>query len=498
VRADFNKWWLLPFGILTTLGLIALSIMVSEPSVIGRLSAEVAQRPASESAGAEEAAGEPSEKTSEAVAVSETSEGAATDCSDASTTDYVCYQKRYQALVHDYDVEAAFAELKDEYTTNKFVRSNCHQLTHVIGRAAGELYGGISGAYGRGDPFCTGGYYHGVMEAVVAEVGADKILNEANMLCADLRVQRYSDYHFNCVHGLGHGFMGILENELFESLRTCDVLVDGWERENCYGGVFMENLRAKDNPSHTSEYLKADQPLYPCTDVETKYKNLCYQMQTSYALEAQDNDFAKVFALCATYENNLRPACYQGLGHDAAWQSIGQNIPDVAEPGFTSMMCMLGGGFEARSNCVVGAIKYFTDHYRSDAQARALCGFFDPSLRVVCFGGGGGTSERRGAIPPKADQSVPIPPPAQREAVVPKGMDQPLDQGPNRRFDQGYNQRVEQAPSQHFEQAPSQRLDQAPYGGYYAEPAPVQNLEEGVDYYDAGDVFFDEAYEELE
>lgn len=60
----------------------------------------------------------------------------AADCSGASAGDYACYQQRYQNLVRDSGVETAFDELKDEYGKNGFVRSNCHQLSHVIGRAA--------------------------------------------------------------------------------------------------------------------------------------------------------------------------------------------------------------------------------------------------------------------------------------------------------------------------------------------------------------------------
>ncbi len=113
--------------------------------------------------------------------------------------------------------------------------------------------------------------------------------------------------------------MNIRENDLFESLETCDMLTDGWERERCYGGVFMENVVNRDNPAHPSKYLEADQPLYPCDVVEPRYKNECYQRQTSYVLETQGNDFSRVFDLCATaVEEDFRPSCYQGLGWDAA------------------------------------------------------------------------------------------------------------------------------------------------------------------------------------
>ncbi len=249
MRAGFGKWWLLPWGVLTASALVALGIVVSGPSFLGSSSDEEAAQPAA------------SEQ-----------EAAVTDCSGASKLDFACHQERYRALVLDSGVEAALADLKDERERNGFVRAACHDLTHVIGRTAVELYGDLAGAYSRGDPICSAGYYHGATEPVMAEIGADKVLEEADTVCADLREnQRYSTYHYNCVHGMGHGFMGVYESELFESLHACDALTERWEREHCYNGVFMENLTAMDNPSRPSKYLRADQPLYPCTEVETRY-----------------------------------------------------------------------------------------------------------------------------------------------------------------------------------------------------------------------------------
>src|SRR3712207_429335 len=100
--------------------------------------------------------------------------------------------------------------------------------------------------------------------------------------------------------------MSILQNELFEALKTCDVLADGWERDRCYSGVFMENLMAQDDPSHPSKYLRADQPLYPCTDVASRYKKRCYEMQIQYTLQTQGGDFAKALDLCAGVEDGFR------------------------------------------------------------------------------------------------------------------------------------------------------------------------------------------------
>jgi hypothetical protein len=352
----------LPVGILAASALVTVGIVVFGPSFVGRSSAEVARQAASEP--------------------TETGEAAA-DCSGALATDYACHQGRYRDLVLDSGVEAAFAELKDEYNKNEFVRPGCHQLTHAIGRAAAERYGSIPGAYGRGEHFCGAGYYHGVIEAVTAEIGADRILQEAGTLCAELGEHRkYSVYHEGCAHGLGHGFMGVLDNELFESLETCDALVDGWEREHCYNGVFMENY----DSGHSSKYLDVDLPLYPCTDVEDSYKTQCYQKQTTYALRAQDGDFAKVFDLCEGVEAGFRPACYHGLGRNALEESLRKDVTDAAEAASANVLCALGEDYEARSNCVIGAARYFVLYYHSDEQAKAFCDSLEAeSLRAVCL-----------------------------------------------------------------------------------------------------------------
>src|SRR5919112_1705813 len=203
IGANFNKWWFLPLGILSVSALIAGSIMVFGPSLIGPRVA---------------------------------------DCGGHSANDYSCYQKRYQDLVDNSGVEAAFADLKDEFAKERFVKAACHQLTHDIGRAAANLYGGdVTRTYSQGDDFCGSGYYHGAMESVVANVGAENILDEADNICAGLREQQNKSLnHRNCAHGMGHGFMGLYQSELFESLEGCDVLSNEWERDHCSGGVFME------------------------------------------------------------------------------------------------------------------------------------------------------------------------------------------------------------------------------------------------------------------
>jgi len=93
IGGQFKKWWLLPFGILTTSVLIAAGIIVYPPALLERSSEnDVAHHGEHGPTG---------------------TSGSAPECSDTSTMDHTCYQQRYESLVRVSGVEASFAELKD-------------------------------------------------------------------------------------------------------------------------------------------------------------------------------------------------------------------------------------------------------------------------------------------------------------------------------------------------------------------------------------------------
>jgi hypothetical protein len=161
----------------------------------------------------------------------------------------------------------------------------------------------VAKAYEHGDNFCWSGYYHGVMESVISKIGYQQIRSKLNTICAGISAdQKYSFYHYNCVHGLGHGVMAVNNGELFDALTTCDSLTDSWEQESCFGGVFMENVMSEVNPDHHTKYLKSDDLMYLCNAVDNRYKQQCFLMQTSHALRATSYDFDRV-SPCVTRSN---------------------------------------------------------------------------------------------------------------------------------------------------------------------------------------------------
>lgn len=299
-------------------------------------------------------------------------------CNSANPDGILCLEQQYQTATEKLGVAATFVKLKAAYNTDPAVRSDCHQLTHVIGRTAADILPNVDQAYALGDNFCSSGYYHGVMESIVSKVGLKNLDAKLPTICASIKAQKpYSLAHYNCVHGLGHGIMDVTNSNLFLSLKTCDLLTDSWERQSCYGGVFMENIMDEVNPDHSTIYLKAGQPMYPCTAVAEKYKGQCYLMQTSHALLAAHYDFAQVFSECAAIEPTYVATCDQSLGRDAS----GSSISDVAQ---TKATCMLGPNQQAQTNCIIGAVKDFIYYYHDDHQATSLCLALISPIQAVC------------------------------------------------------------------------------------------------------------------
>ena len=307
------------------------------------------------------------------------------ECSGAESLDVGCFAARYEALTRVAGVEQALSDLAERRETSGYLGSACHQLTHVVGRTAGQIHGGA--AFDRGSDLCASGYYHGVVEAVMINIGADKILEQARGVCAEYREADDRPYlYYNCIHGMGHGFMAVFDSDVFESLSGCDALSDPWEQRHCYGGVFMENLSAILHHSRPSKYLRPAEPLYPCTAVAARYREECYREQTAYALYVRNDDYAAVFRLCRDEaDEDFRAACYEGIGGDATIMSSKYVSGLEEQVGTVRQLCLLGPDHDARASCVAGAVTTIVaDLGGEDRKARALCAVLEPELAEAC------------------------------------------------------------------------------------------------------------------
>ena len=307
----------------------------------------------------------------------DTGPAANSSCIHEGREDFKCYKAYYADLVGKQGVTSAFVDLKARYASSSAVRAECHQITHVLGRTGAKLAGGVGKAFAQGDPMCWSGYYHGVMEEVLRDVGKEALASKINDICTDIPGKaKYSFGYYNCVHGLGHGVMQLFDGDLFASLKACDLLSGEWEQSSCGGGVFMENIMIESRGG-VSQYLKKDDLIYPCNAAPELHKSQCYLMQTSHILEVVKGDFGKVFTACESAEDAYKATCYQSLGRDASGRS-------VSNADQTKAVCMLGLDQFAQENCVIGAVKDFISFYHSDKEANHFCDILEPSLAATC------------------------------------------------------------------------------------------------------------------
>ena len=299
---------------------------------------------------------------------------AVAQCTGARALDFACHERRSLTIAYTAGAPAALRDLDDRMKDNGYLRAACHQLTHRIGRATGATAG--IAAFEAGDPVCGSGYYHGVTEAVMTKLGADAAVRRAATVCAGLPTRgRHSPDQSDCVHGMGHGFMGVLDRDVGASLKGCDALPESWQRRGCYSGVFMENHATAGVAAGRS--LRPDEPLYPCTAVARRYKEQCYERQSTYALFVNNGDFDAVFRLCAQTERGFRGACHRGLGGDVAAETklLGTKPTQASA---RRRLCMLGDSSRARTDCVTGAVDVILrDLDGGPAQLDAFCAAFE-------------------------------------------------------------------------------------------------------------------------
>ena len=97
-------------------------------------------------------------------------------CSGATQT-FSCEKHHVEVITNALGPSIAMNDLKKQYAHTPEVVSDCHQLSHAIGNTAADIYGGnITKAFLVGDSFCWSGYYHGVVERAVENIGAAQFM----------------------------------------------------------------------------------------------------------------------------------------------------------------------------------------------------------------------------------------------------------------------------------------------------------------------------------
>lgn len=240
----------------------------------------------------------------------------------------------------------------------------CHGLAHEIGEQAYEK-DGFEDALRFEYDVCGSGYLHGVIEAYLADVeDLDAVLLT---LCEPGAGK--------CFHGIGHGLMYRSLNDLPGSIALCDRFEARAARVQCYEGVFMENVEV-DPTTHPSEYLKADDPYFPCRNQNDIAEGVCAFYMPRYYLRLYPRAYEDALAYCDTIPEGPRDACIKGVGDSV----MKQNIND---PLWVENFCE-NVDESKRRFCIEGLVSYYIVHHASSSKGLELCELLKEENRASC------------------------------------------------------------------------------------------------------------------
>ncbi|MEI2720160.1 MAG: hypothetical protein V9E87_08435 [Gemmatimonadales bacterium] len=336
--------------------------------------------------------------------------------SDSAEVRRTCLEDYFVGLAANGRTAVALGALAELGKEHEDVERDGHGYTHVIGIRAWAPGGDVSKVFRGCNGLYQSGCYHGVIQSYLTAEGTLDSTRAVTLCDAVAPDVKELWLRFQCVHGLGHGFEMALNWELPAALTRCDWLPNGWDREACYGGAFMENAiasmsggghhvsvralektseanAAMDHSAHsgmagmnhapalgaiTFKMRDSTDALYPCSATEPKYRNACYQLQGGIILASTGGRFGLATAACDKVGTQWRPLCYQSLGTNASGMAVQKNAKAIA-------YCS-NGDPAYQPYCFVGVVKNYIDVTAKPADGIAFCKDVPPGKnRSQCF-----------------------------------------------------------------------------------------------------------------
>lgn len=304
-----------------------------------------------------------------------------------------CIETGLDQLIRTAGTETALTALEVLAKDDPDVLRESHPLVHHVGKRSFAHYGSAPSALSHCTAQFWSGCYHGVLQAYLSSLPQVEPRHLLSLCPVTERIPAYSFSRYNCLHGVGHGITMQFRYDVLKSLAFCDAFPDQWERESCYGGVFMENIVAfqesrRSHDAHATHhrdesapaptpFLNPNDRLYPCSVLHEKYLSACYLMQTSAILTFTNFDFAKAFPLCAEVPAPYQVTCVRSLGRDISGFTM-RHADRV------KALCALGTGSQVL-DCLIGAAKDFMLTDASPEPGLTLCRGVDQVHKPGCY-----------------------------------------------------------------------------------------------------------------
>lgn len=253
-----------------------------------------------------------------------------------------------------------------------------HLVVHQIGFYAYQKFG-AEGILKCKDYFLFA-CYHGVIIEAAGAKGVDAIAQMTDV-CKSSGVR-----FFQCVHAAGHAILAMLDYRLDDSLKTCDQL---YEKEtqfpealsSCHNGAFMENLFGVHDwgkgKAPVRDWLKDDDPYFPCTAFGDKYQRGCWLNQAARIYQMYKGDIEKTAKACEGIGNRTHVEwCFDNLARQLHPLTNGDTTQ-------VPVLCGKLGDYWKEGCIIVNAGAYYSVGGRKESIA--VCDGLQPPAQNVCF-----------------------------------------------------------------------------------------------------------------
>lgn len=298
-------------------------------------------------------------------------------CSKIQGDKIPCYEKHLIPLVDVGGPKLAMGTLMQVANADRDVRGFGHVYAHAIGMHAFEADKNVERTFSSCTDAFQSGCYHGVIEAYFANSGKVDSTSVRDLCMPWSQAGVYGWLRFQCVHGLGHGLTMHYAHNLVNALEGCDLLVESWDRESCYGGAFMENVIDATEPHHgmpgmempeearTFKQIDRNDYNYPCTILAERYLTSCYQNQVSIIMYFDDHKMPAVARDCMKVPERYRYMCFTGFGTDINSFVVGDHEKALA-------LCA-NAPERYREWCIIGVVKNIIDVSAKTADGVSFC-----------------------------------------------------------------------------------------------------------------------------
>lgn len=307
---------------------------------------------------------------------------------DTDCIDFSCFDEYFSGITLEYGPEPALLLLARYQESGKISRSlDDHQLVHRVGRKTAEKFGVNPQAFELCGTNFNYGCQHGFFEYVLGRTNTTK--DAATLICESIDASKPPKSRFYCYHGVGHGVMMARANDIFESVKECDTLVDATAQDGCFQGAFMENVNAGMRGEVKEGIFSETDPLAPCTNVEEKYRHECYINHAGWLMRFFKNDTTEASASCLKAPEAYMSACAQSIGlmvTNPSWQS--SLLPNAVAKNFEDASWAICNLFpEAlRRDCMVGAVDNLVNFDElKGTRVGAFCRRAPTSLAADCW-----------------------------------------------------------------------------------------------------------------